>query len=344
MLREIYEDNRSSRDIHSTLRRKASAGKKWRVRQWLPLTILLIAFAGFGLPLLMHDPEVLPAVNAGTVAITTDTTSISVQAGKPLDFIANTDEVKSLETQGDIPLSRMLNLGVHRIVIDAGHGGIDGGTVGRSGTREKDITLAVALKLRDHLIRHGIVDVLMTRMDDRTVSLQERMDFAREAKADMFISIHVNWLPNSLDNVVETFYFGPSNDDRTLQLADRENAGSEYGLSDFMEIVERLGKTMKLQESRKLAEVVHKAVYKNARELDQDAVDTGVKKAPFVVLMGLDVPSVLAEIASMSNAGAELYLNSAENQELIAAAIAAGVIRKQKSGDVNNEPRQRIAG
>ena len=238
-----------------------------------------------------------------------------------------------------MPLSRMLNLGIRRIVVDAGHGGSDGGTIGRDGTKEKNITLAVALKLRDQLNSLGIADVVMTRTDDSTVSLQERVDVAKEAKADMFISIHVNWLPNTSANAVETFYFGPSDNLRTLQLADRENAGSEYGLSDFMEIVERLGKTMKLQESRKLAETIQEAVYKSAGELDQDSLDTGVKRAPFVVLMGLDVPSVLVEIANMSNAVAERYLNSEGNQERIAAAIAAGIISYQNSGDVKNESR-----
>jgi N-acetylmuramoyl-L-alanine amidase len=106
-----------------------------------------------------------------------------------------------------------------------------------------------------------------------------------------------------------------------------------------MEIVERLGKTMKLQESRKLAESIQKAVFQNARELDRSTVDTGVKRAPFVVLMGLDVPSVLAEIASMSNIRAERYLNVAENQERIAAALAAGIMNYKNSGDIRNGSR-----
>ena len=351
ILREIYEDNRLMQHPRDALRGKASvaAGRKWRLWLWIPISVLLIVLVGFGLPIITrHGRQVLSAVNAGTAAATVVTSaevpaaaaSVPVQEVNALDLIANTAEVINLENSGDISLSQMLNLGIHRIVVDAGHGGVDGGTTGRDGTKEKNITLAVALKLRDHLIRLGIVDVLMTRTDDRTVSLNERVAFAKEVKADIFISIHVNWLPNSSGNAVETFYFGPSDDRRTLQLAAQENAGAEYGLSDFMGIVERLGKTMKLQESRKLAEVIQKAVYKNARELDQNAVDTGVKRAPFVVLMGLDVPSVLAEIASMSNASAEHYLNSPGNLERIAAAIAEGIINYQNRGEVYNEPRQ----
>ena len=156
----------------------------------------------------------------------------------------------------------------------------------------------------------------------------------------MFVSIHVNSLPGSRANVIETFYFGPSDDRGTLQLADRENMGSEYGLSDFMEIVERLGKTMKLQESKKLADVIHKAIYLNANELDPKTLDNGVKKAPFVVLMGLDVPSILAEIACMSNEKAEHDLNLEENQYRIANALAAGIMNYQSIGVVENGTRQ----
>jgi N-acetylmuramoyl-L-alanine amidase len=344
MLREIYEDNRAKHDTRDTLRRKAAAGRKWRPGRWISLTAPLITLAVFGMLIFTRqEREVVSAVNAGTEAISAEAeipaaaAPVQVQTAKPPDLVANAAEISNRDIGGDIALSRMLNLGVHRIVVDAGHGGSDAGTIGRAGTKEKDITLAIALKLRDYLVSLGFAEVLMTRTDDRLVPLHERVYFAKEAKADMFISIHVNWLPNSSTNTVETFYFGPSDNLTTLQLADKENAGAEYGLSDFMEIVERLGKTMKLQESRKLAEAIHKAVYKNAGEMDQNAVDSRVKRAPFVVLMELDVPSVLAEIANMGNAGAERYLNLAENQERIAAAIATGIMRYQNTGDLKDE-------
>jgi N-acetylmuramoyl-L-alanine amidase len=332
ILRGVYEDNRSMRDLHGVLKRKASAQRTMRTKRWIPISVLLIAIAGFGLPVFIHqERKISPVVNVSAAP------ALSVQgqsAGQ--NVVANAAEVKSLETGGDIPLGQMLNLGIRRIVLDAGHGGGDPGTVSRGGIKEKNITLSVAMKLRDQLIRQGIADIRMTRTDDSAVSLQERMDYAREAKADMFVSIHVNSLPASNANIIETFYFGPSDDRRSLQLADRENMGSEYGLSDFMEIVERLGKTMKLQESKKLADTIHKTLYRNARELDPDAVDSGVKKAPFVVLMGLDVPSVLAEIACMSNDKAEHDMNLEENQQRIAAALAAGIMGYQNMGVVKN--------
>ena len=338
ILRGIYEDNRSIQNFQGSLRRKAAIPRLRLLKQWLPLSALLIVFVAFGLyAFTRHDQEMSSTV--GTYAAAAAAYSLA-QPAEP-HVAANTGEVevKNLDANGDIPLSRMLNLGIRRIVLDAGHGGIDAGTVGRGKTMEKDITLAVAMKLRELLIQLGVADILMTRTDDSTISLQERIDYANEAKADMFVSIHVNSLPGSQANTIETFYFGPSDDSRTLQLADRENMGSEYGLSDFMEIVERLGKTMKLQESKKLAETIQKALYKNAKELDPDAVDAGVKKAPFVVLMGLNVPSVLAEIACMSNDKAEHDLNSEENQYRIAAALAAGIMSYQNIGVMENGSR-----
>ena len=323
-------------DLRGILKRKMAARQISRGRRWLPPAVLLIVIAGFGLPALIHqEREMSPIVNTGTAATLVSPVGHDVVA----DAVVNVGEVKSLEIGGDIPLSQMLNLGIRHIVVDAGHGGGDPGTIGRSGTKEKDITLAVAMKLRERLLKLGVADILMTRADDSTVSLQERMDYAKEAKADMFVSIHVNSLPASKANTIETFYFGPSDDNRTLQLADRENMGSEYGLSDFMEIVERLGKTLKLQESKKLADTIQKSLYLSTREFDPDTVDSGVKKAPFVVLMGLNVPSVLAEIACMSNDKAERDMNSEEYQHRIAAALVSGIMSYQNMGVAKNGSR-----
>ena len=226
ILRGIYEDNRSIQDFHGTLRLKASRKRLRRLRRWIPPIALLITIVSFSLPVLMRQKLKVPlTVNAGT-ALTAAAASTMVPGAAP-NRILNTGEVKSLEIRNDIPLSQMLSLGIRRIVLDPGHGGSDPGTIGHGGTKEKDITLAIALKLREQLIRHGVADILMTRTDDSDVSLQERVDYAKEAKADMFVSIHVNSLPNSPANIIETFYFGPSDDLRTLQLADRENMGSE---------------------------------------------------------------------------------------------------------------------
>ncbi|MDR0843340.1 MAG: N-acetylmuramoyl-L-alanine amidase [Acidobacteriota bacterium] len=352
ILRGVYEENQSLRDPVGALKRKSSRGLAWQVRQWASICALLLALVGLAIPVFVGRSG--KATEAATVAVRTaampdvvapsaSPTPPAVETApvrlRPVETvkIANAGAVRSLEVLEDIPLSQMLNLDIRRIVVDAGHGGSDTGTVGKEGTMEKDITLAIALKLRDQLKEIGIAEIIMTRTDDTMVPLHDRVDFARAAKADMFISIHVNSLPHSTKNVVETFYFGPSRDQRTLQLADQENKGSKYGLSDFQEIVQRLGKAMKLQESKKLAEAIQQDLYRNGLELDSDAVDTGVKRAPFVVLMGLDVPSVLAEVSCMSSTKAERYLNSEVDQDRIAASIAAGIMRYQNKGVVKDE-------
>jgi len=101
--------------------------------------------------------------------------------------------------------------------------------------------------------------------------------------------------------MVETYYFGPSNDERTLKLARQKNAGSEYGLSDFKKVVERLGTTMKFQESKELAQSIQTKLFLNSRKHSEDIKDYGVKRAPFVVLLGVEVPSVLVEVSCLSN-------------------------------------------
>ena len=237
----------------------------------------------------------------------------------------NIAEFKSFEDNGDMPLGSMLDLGVNKIVIDAGHGGTDLGAIGKMGSREKDITLDIAMRLKTHLIENGFWQISMTRQDDSLVALQDRVAFAKQAKADLFISIHVNSLPGDPGNVIETYYFGPSKDKRTLRLAAQENTGSEYGLSDFKAIVEKLGKTMKLQESRELAKSIQTKLFQNSIKWNRSIKNNGVKRAPFVVLLGLDVPSVLAEVSCMSNAQEERDLNSVTHRENVAEYLADGI-------------------
>ncbi len=250
---------------------------------------------------------------------------------------ANVDDLKTLESGAPVPLYRMLNLGVQRIVIDAGHGGEDKGAVGKLGTMEKDVTLDIAKKMSKRLRCVGFQHVFMTRTDDSHLSLQDRVKIAKEVKADLFISIHVNSIPNTPVNLIETFYFGPSSDTAVLKLADRENRGSQYGLSDFRQILERMGKTMKLQESRKLAESIQKSLVRERRERNTKIRDNGIKRAPFAVLVGTDVPSVLAEVSCLSNTKEERALNFEKHRENIAEYLASGVTNYLKMGDLGNE-------
>jgi N-acetylmuramoyl-L-alanine amidase len=252
----------------------------------------------------------------------------------------NTPDFSSFVNTGNVPLRRMLGLRIRRIMIDAGHGGNNRGTIGKMGTMEKEITLDIAKRLKAHLVRGGHYHVSMTREGDSTVPLHKRVALAREAKADLFISIHVNHLPNKPINMIETYYFGPSNDGKTLKLAQQENAGSEYGLSDFKEVVEKLGETMKFQESKELAESIQANLFLNSRRHSEDIKNNGVKRAPFVVLLGVEVPSVLTEVSCLSNSEEERELNSETHRENIATYLAAGIFDYLNKGALTHEAKR----
>jgi len=246
-------------------------------------------------------------------------------AGVPLEGTENTFKVNDFLNSGNLPLSRMFGLKIRTIMIDPGHGGTNSGSIGKMGTKEKDITLDIAKRLKTYLVKIGHSHVLMTREDDSTVSLQKRVALTQDAKADLFISIHLNYLPRKPINIIETYYFGPSDDEKTLKLAKQENAGSEYGLSDFKEVMERLGKTMKLQESKEIAKSIQVNLFLNSRKHSEDIKNHGVKRAPFVVLLGVDVPAVLVEVSCLSNGKEERELNSESHRDNIARYLAAGI-------------------
>jgi len=234
----------------------------------------------------------------------------------------------------------MFGLKIKTIMIDAGHGGADSGTIGKMGTKEKDITLDIAKRLKTYLVKIGHSHVLMTREDDSSVPLQKRVALTQEAKADLFISIHLNYLPHKPINIVETYYFGHSNDEKTLRLAKQENAGSEYGLSDFKEVMEKLGKTMKLQESKEVAKSIQANLFQNSRKHSEDIQNYGVKRAPFVVLLGVDVPAVLVEVSCLSNGEEERELSSESHRENIAKYLAAGIFDYLNKGAIANEAKK----
>ena len=275
--------------------------------------------------------------------LTANMTTYSISppgAGLSSERIQNTSGFTPLVNSNRMPVGRMLGLKIKRIMIDPGHGGGDPGCIGKMGTTEKNITLDIARRLKARILKDTHYHVRMTREDDSSVPLHKRIAIAQQAKADLFISIHVNFLPDMPTNIIETYYFGPSNDERTLKLAEEENAGSEYGLSDFKEIVERLGQTMKLQESKEFAASIQANLFLNSRKHTEDIKNYGVKKAPFVVLLGLDVPSVLAEVSCLSNPEEEQELSSETHRERIAEYLAAGVFDYLNKGAPKYEAKR----
>jgi len=237
--------------------------------------------------------------------------------------------------EGSIPVADLFGLRVSTIVIDPGHGGIDPGATGPNGLMEKELTLDIARRLRDKLQRSGNRRVLLTREQDVKIALKDRVEFARKHKADLFISLHFNSLPVESVNLVETFYFGPQADKRILALAEKENAGSGYAVGDFRQVIERISDTLKTQESKDLAALMQRNLYRNLRRENAKVTNAGIKTAPFVVLLGSEVPSVLAEVSCLSNELEARNLAASEYRERIAGYLRDGIVEyldeKQKT-------------
>lgn len=246
-----------------------------------------------------------------------------------------------------VRLRNLFGLSVNTIVIDAGHGGNDPGAIGRMGTREKDVTLDIAKRLKAKLEQDGHFRIVLVREHDTTMSLSRRVEYVNSFDTDLFISIHINSLPGTSSDGIETYYFGPHADDRALQLAERENRGSEYAVSDFEEIVRNMRDTIKFQESRLLAGAIQRNLLARFDHQDRKGRDRGVKTAPFVVLLGIRAPSVLAEISSLSSPEAERALRTEAYRDEIADRLAAGIrdyLKIQARKEKNNHGTARLAG
>jgi N-acetylmuramoyl-L-alanine amidase len=232
-----------------------------------------------------------------------------------------------LSGQDGVRLSSLFGLGVKTIVIDPGHGGRDPGAIGALGTMEKDITLDVALRLRDRLDKSGRYHVLLTRDSDRTLALAARVEFAKKNTADLFISVHVNSLPgNETINFIETYYFGPPLNSETLKLAATENKESHFTVGEIDAIIEDIGNTIKRQESVKLAASIQQSLFNNIRVQDRNVRDIGIKSAPFVVLSQIEVPSVLVEISCITKPAEEKKLATAEYRSKVASYMEEGIV------------------
>jgi N-acetylmuramoyl-L-alanine amidase len=227
---------------------------------------------------------------------------------------------------GQSTLTRALGLKISRIVIDAGHGGHDTGTIGPTGLMEKDLCLDVALRL-GKLIEQKLpgADVVYTRSDDTFIPLEERTHIANEAKADLFVSIHANSSPDHGARGVETYYLNMKGSPEAMEVAARENAVSQEGIHDLEDLVMKIARTEKIDESKELAEDVQDSLSKRIQKTAKPVRNRGVRKAPFVVLIGADMPSILTEISFLSNSSDEQLLKKPEHRQHIAEGVFQGV-------------------
>jgi N-acetylmuramoyl-L-alanine amidase len=219
---------------------------------------------------------------------------------------------------------------VSRIVIDAGHGGHDPGAK-VSGLTEAEVVLDVAMKLEQLLKKQAGVEVVMTRRDDTYVPLEERTAIANRAGADLFLSIHANASPNAAARGIETYFLNFAPTPEAEAIAARENAASARTMRNLPDIVKAIALNNKIDESRDFAGQVQSALYERLRRVNKDTKSLGVKQAPFMVLVGATMPSVLAEISFLSNTAEGSLLKTDRYRAQIAEALFAGVMQYQQS-------------
>jgi N-acetylmuramoyl-L-alanine amidase len=229
---------------------------------------------------------------------------------------------------GERSLTRALGLKIGRIVVDAGHGGHDTGTIGPNGLLEKDLVLDVALRLGRLLETRLGADVIFTRDDDTFIPLETRTAIANEHQADLFISVHANSSPDPSARGVETYYLNFTSNPDALEVAARENAVSEKSVFELQDLVKKITLKEKIEESRELAGDVQQSLYSGLAGKHATTLrDRGVKKAPFVVLIGANMPSILAEISFVSNPTDAAKLETPEYREKIAESMYKGIAR-----------------
>ncbi len=237
------------------------------------------------------------------------------------------ENIKNVAKNGDKhDLLKQFALGVKKIVIDAGHGGIDVGALGIvKGTYEKTITLQIAKKVQ-HLIEQELkCEVIMTRDSDKTLSLEERTAIANKEGADLFISIHTNSNLNQHPYGIETYFLSLATDKNSISVAARENSVSEKSIGDLEMILSSLMKNSKINESRILAEYVQKNLYNEMNPKYSKINNKGVKQAPFYVLLGARMPSILIETSFISNERECKRLKRADYQNDLAEGIVKGI-------------------
>ena len=281
-------------------------------------------------------PEVTPAQRG---AIVEDNDDASAKAGsrhrqgrKTGSTQRTAEDTADLQTRearptaaGDRSLTRALGLKIGKIVIDAGHGGHDTGTIGPNGLLEKDLVLDVAERLGRLLESRLGAEVIYTRQDDTFIPLETRTAIANRERADLFISIHANSSRDEDARGVETYYLNFTSSPEALEVAARENAVSEKSIYELQDLVKKIALKEKIEESREFATDVQESLYGGLSLRKAGVRNRGIKKAPFIVLIGANMPSILAEISFVSNPTDERKLETAEHRQRIAESLYRGV-------------------
>jgi len=248
-----------------------------------------------------------------------------VRAAKGVDALPARAAVPTAD--GETSLVRALGLKIGRIVIDPGHGGHDSGTLGVDGIEEKDVVLDVALRLGKLLHDRLGSEIIYTRSDDTFIPLETRTAIANKAQADLFLSIHANSSSDESARGVETYYLNFTTSPDALETAARENAVSDQSIHQLSDLVKKIALKDKIAESREFASDVEQSLYGGLQRGNAGLKDRGVKKAPFVVLIGANMPSILAEISFVTNEKDAKQLREPEYRERVAESLYKGVAK-----------------
>jgi N-acetylmuramoyl-L-alanine amidase len=228
---------------------------------------------------------------------------------------------------GDRSLIRALGLKIGKIVIDPGHGGHDTGTIGPDGLLEKDLVVDVGRRLGKLLETRLGAEVIYTRKDDTFIPLETRTAIANQEQADLFVSIHANSSRDPNARGVETYYLNFTSSADALEVAARENAVSEKSIHELGDLVKKIALKEKIEESHEFASNVQEALHSGLASKNSGIRNRGVKKAPFIVLIGANMPSILAEISFVSNPSDERRLQTPEYRQRIAESLYRGIAK-----------------
>ena len=264
-------------------------------------------------------------------------------AGSTADIAPEVDAREARPTAaGDRSLIRALGLKIGKIVIDPGHGGHDTGTIGPDGLEEKDLVVDVGRRLGKLLETRMGAEVVYTRKDDTFIPLETRTAIANRERADLFVSIHANSSHDSSARGIETYYLNFTSSPDALEVAARENAVSEKSIYELGDLVKKIALKEKIEESHEFATNVQQALHSGLAMKGSGIRDRGVKKAPFIVLIGANMPSILAEISFVSNPTDERKLQTSEYRQRIAESLYRG-IAKYASGLSGVKVASRVA-
>ncbi len=307
LLRDLVQQNVDLAE--GRLPRTLRKGRYW------PLTVRLLAVAVLSVALLGSSRLIASRMAPPAAAARPLRTPARAAAAVPAPLLTSVPQPVD---------AAVFPLAVHKVVIDAGHGGGSTGTRTPQGTLEKELTLDIAQRLQRLLLQQSF-QVVMTRDADRDVSLKERGSLANQVGADIFVSIHLNWIDNRRSGGLETYYVGPTDDPYLTRLAASENRESGYSLADMRRLLDRIYAGVRQEKSRKLAETVQSSLFQSLGKLSPEIQNRGVKTAPFIVLLTTDMPAILAEVSSLSNQEEARLLTKPLYRQYIAEALAKGI-------------------